>query len=541
MLIIVLCHYLPAVLISVANRFFSNPSKKWSNNLTLCVVGLLSFSITMVAFIPFAHQYHKKLTQQAVEAIESEFHSNVQQLAHLLDDEFYLKPCSELIHDLRTNIFGLGMAKDIATFDQNGKVQCTSSERHPSFRIYSTILKRLGDSDVHATLSYTQRALTNNQALILFFSSDKGRGISVVFPKQLLEMLVKDIFSFGDMKYRVDIINRTAVDLTDGNALRSEQIASEILPFTIYSTIGYAFYWQFLASKLWIGLLGMACALVVNLFFNSKKVARNSLEFSLAQAIKGRNLSVHYQPIVDQRDGSVIGGESLVRWNDPVQGFISPGIFIPLAEKVGMIDQITYLVLDKAIKMISTNKKAFHDRYISVNVSRSLILRDDFIKEVESRLMFSYFISERLVFEITEEAIFNKDEFSILRQHLDRLASLGIRIAVDDFGTGYSGLDFIGQYPFDIIKIDRVFVTSLSNGKTTQPLLEAIHTLSQTLNMSVIVEGVEEEAQLWSLHDLGFYNIQGFYFSKPIPKPEFLDYLALHQPADLQTLAPALS
>ncbi len=270
-------------------------------------------------------------------------------------------------------------------------------------------------------------------------------------------------------------------------------------------------------------------------------MARNSLEFSLAQAIKGRNLSVHYQPIVDQRDGSVIGGESLVRWNDPAQGFISPDIFIPLAEKVGMIDQITYLVLDKAIKMISTNKKAFHDRYISVNVSRSLILRDDFIKEVESRLMFSYFISERLVFEITEEAIFNKDEFSILRQHLDRLASLGIRIAVDDFGTGYSGLDFIGQYPFDIIKIDRVFVTSLSNGKTTQPLLEAIHTLSQTLNMSVIVEGVEEEAQLWSLHDLGFYNIQGFYFSKPIPKPEFLDYLALHQPADLQTLAPALS
>ncbi len=92
----------------------------------------------------------------------------------------------------------------------------------------------------------------------------------MVFPKQVLEMLVKDIFSFGDMKYRVDIINRTAVDLTDGNALRSEQITSEILPFTVYSTIGYAFYWQFLASKLWIGLLGMACALVVHLFLIQK-------------------------------------------------------------------------------------------------------------------------------------------------------------------------------------------------------------------------------------------------------------------------------
>ncbi|MEF1261629.1 EAL domain-containing protein, partial [Vibrio harveyi] len=288
-------------------------------------------------------------------------------------------------------------------------------------------------------------------------------------------------------------------------------------------------------------LLGMACALIVHLFFSSKKFAKNSLEFSLALAIKGRNLTVHYQPIVDQRDGSVIGGESLVRWNDPVQGFISPSIFIPLAEKVGLIDQITYLVLDKVISMISSNKLAFHDRYISVNVSRSLILREDFIQEVESRLKYHYFISERLVFEITEEAIFSASELAVLRKHLDRLTALGIRIAVDDFGTGYSGLDFIGQYSFDIIKIDRVFVNNLGNGQTIQPLLEAIHTLTRNLSMSVIVEGVEERAQLQVLHDLGFYNIQGFYFSKPLPKPLFLDYLEVKPTVAFQKFAPAVS
>lgn len=516
-------------------------SKKWNNNFQLVGVGLLSFTISMLAFIPLANQHHKKLTEQAVSAIETELRDNVQQLLPLLDDKYFLKSCDELIHDLRTSIFSLGMAKDISTFDQNGNALCTSSERHPSFRIYSSILNRLGDSDIHATLSFTQRALTNNQALILFFTEQKDRGISVVFPKEVLQILVADIFRFGDMHYRIDIIDRTAINTITQNDLRQEQATSKLLPFTVYSTIGFLFYWQYLASKLWIGLLGMACALVIHLFFSSKKFAKNSLEFSLTQAIKGRNLSVHYQPIVDQRDRTVIGGESLVRWNDPVQGFISPGIFIPLAEKVGLIDQITYLVLDNAINMISENKTMFCDRYISVNVSRSLILRGDFINEVESRLKYHYQISERLVFEITEEAIFNDDEFSTLRAHLDRLSKLGIRIAVDDFGTGYSGLDFITQYPFDIIKIDRVFVNNLSNGRTIQPLLEAIHTLSQTLNMSVIVEGVEDPSQLNVLHELGFYNIQGFYFSKPIPKQDFLEYVQSSQSSQLQKLQPAFN
>ncbi|MCR9940411.1 EAL domain-containing protein [Vibrio owensii] len=495
----------------------------------------------MLAFIPLANQHHKKLTEQAVVSIENEFRDNVNDLTYLLDDAFFLKACNDLIHDLRASIFSLGMAKDIATFDSDGQVLCTSSERSPSFFIYKTILKRLGDSNVHATLSYTKSALTPDQALILFFTKQEGRGISVVFPKKSLETLVADIFRFGDMDYRIDVIGRTVRSPNDKQPLRMEEVASDVLPFTVYSCIGFAFYLQFLVSKLWLGLLVMAFALVVRLFFTSKKFAKNSLEFSLTQAIKSRNLSVHYQPIVDQRDGAVIGGESLVRWNDPVQGFISPGIFIPLAEKVGLIDQITYLVLDKAINMIASNKVTFHDRYISVNVSRSLILREDFIKEVESRLKYRYFISERLVFEITEEAIFSGGELAVLRKHLDRLAVLGIRIAVDDFGTGYSGLDFISQYPFDIIKIDRVFVTNLGNGQTIQPLLEAIHTLSQTLNMSVIVEGVEEQAQLRVLHDLGFYNIQGFYFSKPIPKPDFLEYLESKQATTLQSLTPALN
>ncbi len=214
-------------------------SKKWNNNFQLVGVGLLSFTISMLAFIPLANQHHKKLTEQAVSAIETELRDNVQQLLPLLDDKYFLKSCDELIHDLRTSIFSLGMAKDISTFDQNGNALCTSSERHPSFRIYSSILNRLGDSDIHATLSFTQRALTNNQALILFFTEQKDRGISVVFPKQVLQILVADIFRFGDMHYRIDIIDRTAINTITQNELRQEQATSKLLPFTIYSTISF--------------------------------------------------------------------------------------------------------------------------------------------------------------------------------------------------------------------------------------------------------------------------------------------------------------
>ncbi|WP_255960006.1 EAL domain-containing protein [Vibrio campbellii] len=491
----------------------------------MMLVAVLSFCITMLALIPFSHKHHKKLTEEATLTIESEFYDYVAHLTHLLDDDFFLKSCDDLIHDLRASIFGLGMAKDIAIFDPSGKVSCMSSERHPSFSIYSPVLTRLGDSAGHTTLAFTQRVLTNNQALFLFFTKQHGRGISVVFPKELLEVLISDIFRFGNIDYRIEIMEKTVISSVKSHQLRFEKVSSSVLPFTVYSAISYPFYFQFLLSKFWVGLLGMACALFIHLYFSSRKLAKNSLEFSLSRAIKERNLTVHYQPIVDQRDGSVIGGESLVRWDDPVQGFISPSIFIPLAEKVGLIEHITYLVLDKVISMINSNKIAFHDRYISVNVCRSLILRADFIRQVESRLKYNYFISEHLVFEITEEAIFTGSELVILRQHLDRLTALGIRIAVDDFGTGYSGLDFISQYSFDIIKIDRVFVNNLGNGQTIQPLLEAIYTLTKTLGMAVIVEGVEDLNQLKILRNLGFYNIQGFYFSQPLPKLDFLDYL----------------
>ena len=497
----------------------------FGDNFKMLIVAVISFSVTMLAMIPIANQHHKSLTLTAVSQIESELLSSIDQLSYLLEDDFYEQSCDHLIYELRSSIFSLGMAKEAATFDANGKVRCTSSERAPSFHIYKTILARLAESESHVTLSYTRSALIPDKTLILLFSRYNGRGVSVLYPKEYLIEMVEDIFSFGDMDYRIDVIGRTVKSAKGKEPIRIEEIESSVFPLKVFSCVGINFYFTYLLSKLWIGLLAMTFCMLAYLMYSARKVEQNSLEFSLAKAIKNKNLTVHFQPIVDQRDNKVIGGESLVRWIDPVQGFISPGIFIPLAEKVGLIDKITYLVLERAALLIEKNKSHFQDRYISVNISRSLILRADFINEIEARLRFRHFICERLVFEITEEAIFSESELSTLKKHLNSLSQLGIRIAIDDFGTGYSGLDFITQYSFDIIKIDRVFVNNLNDSQTIRPLLESMRTLATTLNMSVVVEGVEEESQLMVLRQLGFYNIQGFYFSKPIPHNKFMTFV----------------
>lgn len=233
----------------------------------------------------------------------------------------------------------------------------------------------------------------------------------------------------------------------------------------------------------------------------------------------------------------MVGCESLLRWNDPVQGFVSPGIFIPLAEKVGLIEQITRFVLAKAIQLLQTTSELYPQGYVSINISRQVVLNQDFIFQVTEQLKDKPEISHRLVFEITEESVFSPDDLTTLRRHLTYLGNLGIRIAVDDFGTGYSGLNFIRQYPFDIMKIDRVFINNLTSDSNTQPLLMSMLALSETLHMDVVVEGVEEKSQLDILAKLGVRNIQGFYYSTALPEQQFRQYLLENRASPTELLA----
>ena len=301
---------------------------------------------------------------------------------------------------------------------------------------------------------------------------------------------------------------------------------SEKYPLEVEVYYSDSYLLQYLLTKSWIAFFVASMVTIFVVFRRNKRLANYALPMSLEGALKNEHLKVYYQPIVDQRSGNMLGCEALLRWNDPVQGTISPDIFIPLAEKVALIEEITNYVITKVSLFLTDNFQAFEGKYISINISRTVILKESFVNRVVSVLRNRPEFANRLVFEITENNDFTEEELVVLRKHVSVISDLGIRFAVDDFGTGYSGLNFIRQCPFDFLKIDRVFVKNLNEDSSLIPVLKSMQRLASDLQIDVIVEGIEESEQLSVLEELGFYNIQGYYFSRPLPQQNFLkEYL----------------
>lgn len=257
---------------------------------------------------------------------------------------------------------------------------------------------------------------------------------------------------------------------------------------------------------------------IILLSVKHKKQSQRSLEYSLSSALKNKHLHVHMQPIVNQNTNEIVGCESLLRWNDPIEGNVSPAIFIPLAESLGLIEELTYFVLRKVLMTLKSNQDVFESKYISVNISRNVVSNSNFSNKVISIFKRHPEILKLVVFEVTEDGECSDADMLKIRDNLTKLSNMGVRIAIDDFGTGYAGLDFVRQFPFSILKIDRVFVKNISDESSFGlPLLESMLQLSRTLGMQVIVEGVEYESQVKILSKLGVDYIQGFYFYKPMP------------------------
>ena len=183
---------------------------------------------------------------------------------------------------------------------------------------------------------------------------------------------------------------------------------------------------------------------------------------------------------------------------------VSPAIFIPLAESLGLIEELTYFVLRKVLVTLKSNQDVFDSKYISVNISRNVVSNSNFSNKVISIFKRHPEILKQVVFEVTEDGECSDADMVKIRGNLTKLSNMGVRVAIDDFGTGYAGLDFVRQFPFSILKIDRVFVKNISDESSLGiPLLESMLQLSRTLGMQVIVEGVEYESQVNILSKLG--------------------------------------
>jgi diguanylate cyclase (GGDEF)-like protein len=266
-------------------------------------------------------------------------------------------------------------------------------------------------------------------------------------------------------------------------------------------------------------------------FFSSEMNAhakeRMRMESNLRKALDNNEFELHYQPKIYSETNKLVGMECLLRWNQPELGSVSPAIFIPEAEKLGLIVPIGEWVLKQACQMTSEwVKLGYENLKVSVNVSPLQLNEVSLKKSITSAIQSSGLSPQNLVLEITESMMMGDIERNItLLQHI---VDLGVSFSLDDFGTGYSSLSYLKKFPIDELKIDRSFLTNVPEINEDNSIVKAIIAMAHSLGLEVVAEGVEKAEQLEFLRQLNCDIIQGFIYSKPLNKKQFAEYLASH-------------
>ena len=239
------------------------------------------------------------------------------------------------------------------------------------------------------------------------------------------------------------------------------------------------------------------------------------LQQALRVALERGELSLHYQPKIDARHGRVQGLEALLRWRHPERGFISPAVFVPLAERFGLIGLIGGWVIDEACAQLARWHAQGLRCRVAINLSPYQLRQQDLPVRIRDALERHGLHASQLVCEITETAMM--ENMHAERDVLDRIAALGIRLSIDDFGTGYSSLAHLRNIPARQLKIDRSFVTDLVANRDAHAVLQAIVKLAHALRMEVVAEGVETQEQREVLEGLGCDLLQGYVIARPMP------------------------
>ncbi|MGA1931175.1 EAL domain-containing protein [Arcobacter sp. YIC-464] len=247
-----------------------------------------------------------------------------------------------------------------------------------------------------------------------------------------------------------------------------------------------------------------------------KAIERIEIEKELRNAISNEEFEVFFQPQVEIKSSKIIGVEALVRWYHPTKGIISPALFIPLAEEIGLIESIDKIVMKKAMNnFVEIQNEGFDLGTLSLNVSMLQINKDNsFIKDLKIIIEESKIDITKIIIEITETQVMK--DISKTIHILEEIRNLGMKIAVDDFGTGQSSLSYLKKLPINKIKIDQSFIRDLPQDKGDFELTKAIIAISKSMHMNLIAEGVETKEQAKLLLEEGCFEAQGYYYYKPL-------------------------
>ena len=252
----------------------------------------------------------------------------------------------------------------------------------------------------------------------------------------------------------------------------------------------------------------------------SYSINKLSQEVCLRNALKRSEFEVYYEPKVEIKTGKIVGAEALVRWNHPEMGRVSPGEFIPMAEEMGLIVPLGEWVLETACRQNKAwQAEGLGPLRVAVNVSARQFEQKNLTEKVSEILTETNLDPKYLELELTESLVL-QDETAV-SQTFSVWKNMGIRVAIDDFGTGYASLSYSKRFPFDILKIDKSFVRNITEDRQNAAITIAIIQMAHSMNMTVVAEGVEDEQELAFLCEHDCDEIQGYFFSKALPKADF--------------------
>ena len=249
-----------------------------------------------------------------------------------------------------------------------------------------------------------------------------------------------------------------------------------------------------------------------------------AIEMELRSALQKGELDVHFQPQVRLADGSVRGAEALVRWPHPVKGMISPGVFIPVAEQTGLIDDVGAYVIERSLeKLAGLTTDGYGDLLFSINAAGHQLDSGALPRLLEKAANRWNLPLDHIEIEVTETMALKKPEDSI--RYLQELRDLGVSIALDDFGTGVSSLQYLLDLPVDVLKIDRSFISGLQDDPRKARFVRTIIDLGQDLDLHIVAEGVETEGERQLLGEMGCHVAQGFLLARPMASGAFRQWI----------------
>ncbi|MCG7434581.1 MULTISPECIES: putative bifunctional diguanylate cyclase/phosphodiesterase [Lysinibacillus] len=247
------------------------------------------------------------------------------------------------------------------------------------------------------------------------------------------------------------------------------------------------------------------------------------LDSELRRAIDNREFELHFQPKIYMDNEQIQGLEALVRWNNERLGFVSPGEFIPYAEETGLIIPLSEVILEKACEAVIQMQQYGWKIPVAINISSIHFRQQNFLESIQAILERYNMPANNFEIEVTERTVMNSANETVSK--LVRLKQLGFKISIDDFGTGYSSLSYLVRFPLDCLKIDRSFIQHIGSLDEKQAVVDAIIQMSHRLKMKVVAEGVEQAQQVDILRKMNCDIIQGYYYSKPLPLNDLMEFM----------------